>query len=71
MFNLGREVFSDPRVREAVSLAFNFEWTNETLQYGLFEPRASYTQGTRLQADGPPEGLELELLERPGRSRAG
>ncbi|SUZ31347.1 Periplasmic oligopeptide-binding protein [Roseibaca ekhonensis] len=66
VFNLGREIFQDPRVREAISLAFNFEWTNETLQYGLFEPRASYTQGTRLQAEGPPKGLELALLESLG-----
>ncbi|WP_296640489.1 extracellular solute-binding protein [Roseinatronobacter sp.] len=66
VFNLGREMLQDPRVREAISLAFNFEWTNETLQYGLFKPRASYTQGTRLQADGPPEGLELALLESLG-----
>jgi microcin C transport system substrate-binding protein len=66
VFNLGREIFQDPRVREAITLAFNFEWTNETLQYGLFEPRASFTQGTRLQAEGPPEGLELALLERLG-----
>lgn len=62
VFNLERPVFQDKRVREAVGLAFNFEWTNQTLQFGLFKPRASFTQGTRFQADGPPEGLELELL---------
>jgi microcin C transport system substrate-binding protein len=62
VFNLERPVFADKRVREAVGLAFNFEWTNQTLQFGLFKPRASFTQGTRFQADGPPEGLELELL---------
>lgn len=63
VFNLERPIFADKRVREAVSLAFNFEWTNQTLQFGLFKQRASFTQGTRFQADGPPEGLELELLQ--------
>ncbi len=66
VFNLGREKFQDPRVREAISLAYNFEWTNETLQYGLFEQRVSFTQGTRLQAQGVPEGRERELLESLG-----
>ncbi|MFU8899007.1 MAG: extracellular solute-binding protein [Roseinatronobacter sp.] len=66
VFNLGREFLQDKRVREAISLAFNFEWTNDTLQYGLFQQRASFSQGTRFQADGPPEGLELELLQSLG-----
>jgi microcin C transport system substrate-binding protein len=66
VFNLEREFLQDRRVREAISLAFNFEWTNDTLQYGLFQQRASFSQGTRFQADGPPEGLELELLQSLG-----
>ncbi len=66
VFNLGREFLQDKRVREAIALAWNFEWTNETLQYGLFNQRVSFTQGTEFQADGPPEGLELELLESLG-----
>ncbi|TVP94614.1 MAG: ABC transporter substrate-binding protein, partial [Roseinatronobacter sp.] len=66
VFNLGRDFLQDKRVREAISLAFNFEWTNDTLQYGLFQQRASYSQGTRFQADGPPEGVELELLQSLG-----
>ncbi|MEQ6249146.1 extracellular solute-binding protein [Sulfitobacter sp. HNIBRBA3233] len=66
IFNLGREVLQDKRVREAVSLAFNFEWTNESLQYGLFKPRASFTQDTPLMATGTPEGAELEFLQSLG-----
>lgn len=66
VFNLERDFLQDKRVREAISLAFNFEWTNDTLQYGLFQQRASFSQGTRFQADGPPEGLELELLQSLG-----
>ncbi len=66
IFNLGREVLKDKRIREAVALGFNFEWTNESLQYGLFKPRASFTQDTPLMATGKPQGMELALLERLG-----
>ncbi|MFT7438728.1 extracellular solute-binding protein [Sulfitobacter sp.] len=66
VFNLGREVLQDKRVREAVALGFNFEWTNESLQYGLFKPRASYIQDTPLMASGRPQGMELALLEKLG-----
>ncbi|QFT58701.1 Periplasmic oligopeptide-binding protein precursor [Sulfitobacter sp. THAF37] len=66
VFNLGREVLQDKRVRRAVALAFNFEWTNESLQYGLFKQRASFTQDTPLMATGVPEGDELALLESLG-----
>ncbi len=66
IFNLERPFLQDRRVRDAISLAWNFEWTNETLQYGLFQQRVSFTQGTPFQADGPPEGLELELLQSLG-----
>ncbi|EAP85308.1 extracellular solute-binding protein [Sulfitobacter sp. EE-36] len=66
VFNLGREVLQDKRVREAVALGFNFEWTNESLQYGLFKQRASFTQDTPLMATGAPQGAELALLESLG-----
>ncbi len=66
VFNLERDFLQDRRVRDAISLGWNFEWTNDTLQYGLFQQRVSFTQGTRFQPDGPPEGLELELLQSLG-----
>ncbi|MFC6688722.1 extracellular solute-binding protein [Jhaorihella thermophila] len=66
VFNLGREVLQDKRVREAIALAYNFEWTNESLQYGLFKQRASFTQDTPLMATGVPEGAELEFLKSLG-----
>ena len=66
IFNLGRETLQDRRVREAVALMFNFEWTNESLQYGLFSHRASFTQDTPLMAGAAPEGAELALLESLG-----
>lgn len=66
VFNLGRENLKDRRVREAVALGFNFEWTNESLQYGLFKQRASFNQDTPLMASGKPEGAELAFLQTLG-----
>ncbi len=63
VFNLARPMFQDPRVREAISLAFNFEWTNQALQHELMSQRHSFSQGTRLEAQGLPEGAELGLFE--------
>ena len=36
-FNMRRAKFSDARVREAIDLAFDFEWTNKTLFYSLYD----------------------------------
>ena len=66
VFNLGREVLKDKRVRKAIALGFNFEWTNQSLQYGLFKQRHSFVQDTPLEAKGLPEGEELALLQSMG-----
>ncbi len=66
VFNLGREVLKDVRVRDAIALAYNFEWINESLQFGLFKQRNSFVQDTPLEAKGVPEGAELELLRSLG-----
>ena len=66
VMNITRPQFQDIRVREAVQLAYNFEWTNESLQYGLFQQRHSFWQGTGLEAKGVPEGRELEILQSLG-----
>ncbi len=66
VFNLGVEKLQDRRVREAISLAYNFEWTNASLQYGLYKQRASFAQDTDIEAKGVPEGAELEILKSLG-----
>lgn len=66
VMNLLRPKFQDIRVREAMQLAFNFEWTNESLQYGLFRQRNSFWQDSALEAKGLPEGREKEVLEALG-----
>ena len=60
--NLRREKFADPRVREALNYAFDFEATNRTLFYGQYKRIASFFAGTDLAATGLPEGKELEIL---------
>ncbi|MBE1285661.1 MAG: ABC transporter substrate-binding protein [Rhodobacteraceae bacterium] len=62
IMNLDRPQFQDIRVRAAVQLAYNFDWTNDSLQYGLFQQRHSFWQGTELEAKGIAEGLEREVL---------
>ena len=63
VFNLKREKWQDPRVREAVRLLFNFEWSNDSLFYGLYDRQTSFWGGSDLEAKGPPEGEELAILE--------
>lgn len=63
VFNLRREKFQDPRVREAIALMFNFEWTNQTLFYGLYAPIDSFWENTHLEAEGILSGAELTVLE--------
>nr|MBA3325250.1 ABC transporter substrate-binding protein [Paracoccaceae bacterium] len=63
-FNLRREKFQDPRVREAIGLMFNFEWTNATLFHGLYKRTDSFWENSaNMQAAGLPEGEELATLE--------
>nr|WP_044172964.1 extracellular solute-binding protein [Phytobacter massiliensis] len=61
-FNIQRPVFSDRRVREAVSLAFDFEWMNKALFYGAYSRANSYFQNTEYAARGYPDADELTLL---------
>ncbi len=62
--NLRRPQFEDRRVREAIGMMFNFEWSNETLFGGLYERTDSFWENSVLQAEGMAEGDELAFLER-------
>ncbi len=62
-FNLTKERFADVRVREALALAFDFDWMNKTLDYGVYEKPESFYHGTFLAATGLPSADELALLE--------
>lgn len=63
VMNLRRPQFQDPRVREAVGLMFNFEWTNAALFYGLYERMTSFWENTDLAARGAPTPEEAAVLE--------
>ncbi|HZR59766.1 MAG TPA: extracellular solute-binding protein [Xanthobacteraceae bacterium] len=66
--NTRRQKFADPRVREALDDAFDFEWTNKTIMYGSYERTVSVFQNSDMMAKGKPGPDELKLLE-PFRGR--
>jgi microcin C transport system substrate-binding protein len=61
--NTRRDKFKDPRVREALIQAFDFEWTNKTIMYGAYARTHSPFQNSDFMANGPPSPEELKLLE--------
>lgn len=63
IFNTRRPKLADVRVREALTIAFDFEWTNRAIYDGFYARADSYFSGTDLAARGTPAGAELALLE--------
>lgn len=63
VFNTRKPIFSDPRVREAIALAFDFEWTNRTLFHDQYARTESYFSNSDLASSGLPSDAELVLLE--------
>jgi len=61
--NTRRAKFKDPRVREAMIDAFDFEWTNKNLMYGSYQRTQSVFQNSPMMAQGKPSPAELALLE--------
>ena len=61
--NTRKPKFRDPRVREAIALVFDFEWTNRNLMYGLYKRTNSYFENSVLKATSKPSPAELKLLE--------
>ncbi len=61
--NTRREKFKDPKVREALIQAFDFEWTNKTIMYGAYARTHSPFQNSDMMVSGPPSPEELKLLE--------
>ena len=62
--NTRLEKFQDRRVREAIGMMFNFEWSNDTLFYGLYDRLDSFWENAPMQAEGMLEGEELAVLEK-------
>ena len=61
--NTRRDQFKDPRVREAIGLAFDFEWTNKNIMYSAYKRVVSFFPNTDMEAKGKPGPDELKLLE--------
>lgn len=61
--NTRRGKFADARVREALGLAFDFEWSNKNLFFGSYERTPSFFVNSELEATGRPSEAELKLLE--------
>ena len=60
--NMRRGKFKDRRVRQAINLAFDFEWTNKNLFYSVYERTGSIFENTNMAARELPTPAELELL---------
>jgi microcin C transport system substrate-binding protein len=63
-YNLRRPLFQDPRVRQALAYAFDFDWSNKNLFYGAYTRTRSYFDNSELAAKGVPQGDELQILEK-------
>ncbi|MDO5612105.1 MAG: extracellular solute-binding protein [Paracoccus sp. (in: a-proteobacteria)] len=63
VLNLRRPDWQDIRVRQAIGLMFNFEWSNDALFYGLYQRVDSFWGNTDLAASGAPSAQERALLE--------
>ncbi len=63
VMNLRRPLFQDRRVRQALGLAFDFEWTNRALFFDQYTRSASYFSNSNLAATGLPHGVALEYLQ--------
>lgn len=63
VFNMRKPRFADRRVRQALTLAYNFEQQNRTHFFGMNKRFSSYFEKSELSATGVPEGHELEILE--------
>jgi peptide/nickel transport system substrate-binding protein len=64
VFNTRRPVFSDIRVRQALTLLFDFEWVNRNYFFGLYSRAGGYFAGSELSAYGrPADDRERALLK--------
>lgn len=64
VFNTRRPVFSDIRVRQALTLLFDFEWINRNYFFGLYSRSGGYFAGSELSAYGrPADEREGKLLK--------
>jgi microcin C transport system substrate-binding protein len=63
VFNTRKPLFQDVRVRQALTLAFDYDWMNRLMFYGQYPRTNSYFEGSPFAAMGSPDAKELALLE--------
>lgn len=63
VFNLRRDKFADPKLREALTYTFDFEWANKNFFFGEYSRAQSFFQNSDFAARGEPTAAELKLLE--------
>lgn len=61
-FNTRRDMFKDAKVRQALGLVFDFEWSNKNLFFGSYTRSESFFSNSELAATGKPTRAELKLL---------
>ena len=64
--NTRRDALKDPSVRKALDLAFDFEWTNRNVFYGLYTRTVSFFENSPMKAEGMPSDPERALLTNLG-----
>ncbi len=63
VMNLRRPLFKDRRVRQALALAFDFDWANRHLFFNQYRRSTSFFSNSELAATGMPSKAELSLLK--------
>ncbi|WP_455926228.1 extracellular solute-binding protein [Pseudomonas putida] len=62
VFNLDKPVFADRRVRQALALLWDFQWTNHTLMYDAYVRQRSFFSNSEMAATGLPDAEQLKIL---------
>lgn len=62
VMNLRRDKFRERKIREAISLAFDFDWTNRNIFYDQYTRSESFFSNSELASSGIPQGEELAVL---------
>ena len=63
VMNTRKKIFHDRLVRQALGMAFDFEWTNKSLFFDQYTRATSFFNNSYLAATGLPAGKELQYLE--------